>query len=187
MVISGNTTVVNSTALLRQADVPQPAQGPASPSSVPDAQIGPAAAFGQYSLPFPPPPGWIEAQAAFHERALREGVNVTDQMRFIPPTEEERAEHAKEIQAVFARSATSQYTANGHTVPDNHDTHVPNLAGLSLKWASVVRDVVQDLVKQPGPGTLYGGYGDKTTSSATELLGWIDEYIAKLSTDTKAP
>ena len=43
------------------------------------------------------------------------------------------------------------------------------------------------MVKHPGPGTLYGGYGDKTTSSATELLGWIDDYIAKLSADPKDP
>ena len=50
-----------------------------------------------------------------------------------------------------------------------------------------MRDVVQDLVKQPGPGTLYGGYGDKTTSSATELLGWIDDYIAKLSSNPQNP
>ena len=131
-------------------------------------------------------PGWYMSVAEVIEHS-RGGIRVDDEIKVIDEPDEVRAARARQMKEDLVRAANFSYATSAPAVAENHDTYFPNVADLSLKWATAVRSMAQDMLDHPSAGTVYAHYGDQNSSSLKTLLGWLDEHIAKLSANPQNP
>jgi hypothetical protein len=84
----------------------------------------------------------------------------------------------------FVKQSDARRAAASATGPqESNAVYYPNIEGLSLDQAVKVKGITEVSIEQNMAQDMdvFASYGEKTTKYPKEYLGWLDEYIAKLS------